>query len=532
MTTAAKMIKEGNREAIWNKYCGFLDLTINEYMQIQERLLLEQIDILKDSNLGVQLLGKKAPKTIEEFQSRVPITTYDYYVPFLIEKDEKDLPTGHYLWARTSGRSGTYPCKWIPYTDKIYEKLGEVVIGAMILASCKYKGDVRLEPNDVVLLATAPLPYTSGYISHATDDQLDVRFVPPLVKAEKMDFGERISTGFSQTMDTGLDFFFGLASVLGKMGERFEEGNASGKPSLAMLKPRTISRLLQGLIKAKIAKRNMLPKDIWNLKGVMTGGMDTDIYRKRIENYWGKMPLEGYACTEGGMLGMQSWNFKGMTLFPDCNFYEFIPFEEHLKLKADPSYQPKTKLMNELTPGIYEFVFSNFYGGALMRYRVGDLLEVTALKDDETGIQLPQFQFYSRADDLIDLGSMARFTETSIWQSIDDCGVKYVDWTAAKEQEDGKSVLHLYVEVHPSVEIDHPIIYQKIKQQMIKVHEDLADMEQIFGDDQMKFTLLPTGAFDRYIEMQRQAGADLAHIKPAHMQPKPQVIERLLKMEN
>ncbi len=171
--------------------------------------------------------------------------------------------------------------------------------------------------------------------------------------------------------------------------------------------------------------------------------------------------------------------------------------------------------MNELTPGIYEFVFSNFYGGALMRYRVGDLLEVTELKDDETGIQLPQFQFYSRADDLIDLGSMARFTETSIWQSIDECGVKYVDWTAAKEQMDGKSVLHLYVEVHPSVEIDHPQIFQKIKQQMIKVHEDLADMEQIFGDDQMKLSLLPTGAFDRYIEMQRQV-CRLSHIKPAH----------------
>ena len=41
MTTAAKMISEGNREAVWNKYCGFLDLTITEYMQIQERLLLE-----------------------------------------------------------------------------------------------------------------------------------------------------------------------------------------------------------------------------------------------------------------------------------------------------------------------------------------------------------------------------------------------------------------------------------------------------------------------------------------------------------
>ena len=66
---------------------------------------------------------------------------------------------------------------------------------------------------------------------------------------------------------------------------------------------------------------------------------------------------------------------------------------------------------------------------------------------------------------------------------------------------------------------------------MIKFHEDLADMEKIFGDDQMKLTILPNGAFDRYIEMQRLAGADLAHIKPSHMQPKAYVIEKLLSKE-
>ena len=94
----------------------------------------------------------------------------------------------------------------------------------------------------------------------------------------------------------------------------------------------------------------------------------------------------------------------------------------------------KTLLMDELKPGIYEFVFTNFFGGALMRYRIGDLVEVISLEDEETGVKLPQFSFYSRADDLIDLGSMARFTETSIWKAIDDSGIAYEDWTARKER--------------------------------------------------------------------------------------------------
>ncbi len=531
MSTAAEIIRQGNKEKLWDKYCGFLDLDLNEYMQIQERLLLEEINIIKDSQLGRHFFGKKHPKSIEEFIKALPLTTYEDYVKFLLEKNEEVLPPGRYIWARTSGRSGKYPCKWVPYTEKIYEKLGEVVVGAILLSSCKYKGDITLEAGDVALLATAPLPYTSGYISRATDDQLDIRFVPPLDDGEKMGFMDRITTGFTMAMETGLDIFFGLASVLGKMGERFEQSGSGGSFSLKMLKPRTLARLLKGFLSAKLAKRPMLPRDIWKLKGIMTGGMDTDIYRKRIEYYWGRMPLEGYACTEGGMLGMQAWNFKGMTLFPDCNFYEFIPFEEHLKTKENPNYQPKTKLMNELTPGIYEFVFTNFYGGALMRYRIGDLLEVISLQDEESGIRLPQFKFYSRADDLIDLGSMARFTETSIWKALDDSGVKYEDWTAKKEYEDGRAILHVYIELKPGETRSFKQIEKEVLVQMKQVHTDFADMEEIFGNGQLRISLLPQGAFNRYIEAQREAGADLAHIKPPHMQPKDIILERLLKNE-
>jgi hypothetical protein len=529
MTTAAELIREGNKEKIWNKYCGFLDLDIKSYMQIQNRLLLEQISIIKDSNLGKHFFGKKAPTNIDEFRKKVPLTLYEDYVPFLLEKSEKDLPPGNYVWARTSGKSGKYPCKWVPYTDRIYEKLGEVVVGAVILSSCKYKGDINIEPGDVALLMTAPLPYTSGYISRATDDQLDMRFVPPLEEGEKMGFADRISTGFKLAMEYGLDMFFGLASVLGKMGERFESGSASGSFSLKDLRPRAFFRLLGGFLKAKLQKRNLLPKDIWKIKSIMTGGMDTDIYRDRIEYYWGRKPLEGYASTEGGMCGMQSWSFKGMTFFPDCNLYEFIPFNEHLKLKADPKYEAKTLLMDELTPGIYEIVFTNFFGGALMRYRIGDLVEVIALEDEETGVKLPQFNFYSRADDLIDIGNMARFTETSIWRAIDNSGVTYEDWTARKEQVNGNTVLHIYLELKGEEKRGLPEIESILFKKMKEYHSDFMDMEEIFGDDQFKVSLLPVGAFGRYIDLQLKAGSDLAHIKPAHMQPKEVVMERLLK---
>ena len=528
MTTFKELLAQGRNDLVWKKYCGYLDLSIEEFMEIQNRLLMEQVAFIKDSKLGRHFLGDEEISTPEDFRRIVPLTTYDDYVPFLMERDEGNLPKGKYFWAHTSGRSGKYPCKWIPYSQRNYDNLADVVISAMIQASCLEKGDVQIESGDVVLLATAPRPYTSGYISYATYEYADVQFVPPLDEAENMEYSERVEKGFMQAMNTGLDIFFGLALILGKMGERFASGSGGMKITKDLLKPRTICRLLSGYLKAKIQKRPLLPKDIWKLKGIMTGGMDTEIYRDRLEYYWGKKPLEGYACTEGGMIAMQSYNLKGMTFFPEMNFYEFISYEEHLKNKADPTYEPQTVLYNELTPGIYEVVFTNLLGGVLMRYRIGDLIQVTALEDTEIGVKLPQFQFYSRADDLIDVGTMVKLTETDIWMAIEKTGIDYVDWTARKEIVNDESCLHVYIEPKQNSSITEKEALAVLQKTMAETNEEFSDTSKMLGSHIMHVTLLPSGAFNNYIQEQRAAGADLAHLKPPHMQPKDTIIARLL----
>jgi len=411
----------------------------------------------------------------------------------------------------------------------MYERFGEVAVTAMIMSSCAYKGDVTIEPDDIILMSTAPLPYTSGYVSHSTEDLLDIRFVPPLEIAEKMDFGARIAAGFSEGMETGIDYFYGLASVLGKMGERFEQGGGS-KFTLRMLKPKILGRLLRGMIRSKLQGRAMLPKDIWDLKGVMVGGMDAEIYREKVEHYWGKRPLEGYASTEGGMASFQSWNCKGMTLFPDVNFYEFIPFEEHLKNKENPSYVPKTYLMDEIQTGIYEIVTTSLLGGVLMRYRIGDLINFISLKDEEIGCDIPQFRFYSRGDDLIDISSMVRFNERDIWRAIDNTGVKYADWIARKEIESGKSIVHVYIELKPGEKKPEEKIAEEIESNLKISHPDFADMENILGGNNFKLTILKAGAFDHYMESAKAAGAELAHLKPPHMQANDLILEKLMNV--
>jgi hypothetical protein len=506
---------------------------MEEFMEIQKRLLKEQLLLVGKSEIGKAIMGDKIPETIEEFKQIVPYTTYSDYAEMLEGRNEDILPVKPYVWARTSGRSSEKGPKWIPYTRKIYENLGDAVIGSMLMSSCSYPGDVKIERNDKFLLATAPRPYTSGYISFSGQELLDVQFLPSLEEGEHMDYGNRVALGFKLAMREGLDYFMGLASVLARIGEQFsQESGSATKPSKDLLNPFVLWRLLRALFISKTNNRSLLPKDIWRLKGIMTGGTDTDIYKDKIEHYWGLKPLEGYACTEAGNLAMQSWNFKGMTFFPDIAFLEFIPLEEHLKNQEDPNYIPQAKTYDELEEGIYELVFTNFHGGILMRYRVGDFFEIISLGDEEINSTLPQAKFYSRIIDVIDIGTLARFTERNVWKAIDTTGIPYQDWVARKEVLDTHPQLHLYIEPKDGAVISIDDAKGKIDRELSQLVPEYEDLKSILNYDPLRVSLLPAGAFTAYMSAQQESGADLAHIKPPHMQPLDKVMERLKNPNN
>lgn len=528
METTTDLLKVGQTQEIWTKHVGFVNLSLAKYMEIQHRLLSEQIDLLNQSKFGRDLLGGKKPKNAEEFREQVPYTTYEDYAQYLDVKNDDVLPAKPYMWARTSGRSSEKGHKWVPYTKKMYDLLGDSAIGAMIMSSCSGRGDVNLQLRDKLLLSVAPPPYVSGLLAYSTRDQLDVRFFPELEDGEKMEFAERVALGFSMAMRDGLDYFYGVASILVVMGERFEQSSGTTKPSLQMLNPFVLWRLIRAVIKTKVQNRNLLPKDIWKLKGIMAGGTDCEIYKDKIEYYWGQKPLEGYASTEGGTMACQAWNYNGMIFFPDRCFLEFIPYDEHRKSIEDPQYKPKSVLFDELKTGIYELAFTNFHGGVFTRYRVGDMFEVTSIGDDEIESELPQVKFYSRNSDVIDLAGMVRLTEKDIWKAIEGTTVPYQDWVVRKEYLNGSSYLHLYVEPKGNLTISKEDFRLSFRQNLLDQVGEYQDYEEIFGKDTLSLTMLPQGAFNAYMKYQQDAGADMAHVKPPHIQPFDRIIERLL----
>jgi hypothetical protein len=529
MATTAELLRQGRRDEIWKKYCGFLDLGMEEFMEIQRRLLMEQIDLLSKCELGRKLLGEKVPTSVEEFRQTVPLTTYyDDYLPYLAEKREDVLPVKPVWWLHTSGRSG-FGFKWVPYTQEAVRKLGECALAGMIFASCSKRGEFVFEEGDTMLQALAPFPYVSGAIARRLQEEFSFTFLPPLEEADKMGFQERIQKGFHMALKSGLDIFNGVSSVLVKIGEQFRQGAGTLSFSASLLHPKVLFRLIRGVIRSRMAGRSyLLPKDLWDVKCVGTGSTDTALFRHQIEEYWGRTPIELYGATEAtALLIVQGWNAKGMTFFPDIDFLEFIPEEEHIKSKEDLTYQPSTLLLDEVKPGkTYELVITNFMGGIFVRYRIGDLIKIISLEDEEIGVALPQAVFYSRGDDVIDLASFTRLTERDVWQAIEEAGVAYVDWTARKEYLARKPVLQLYIELKE--ERDQEEVKRAVHRRLREIHKSYGELEDMLGIDPLQVTLLPPASFARYYQDRQKEGADLAHLKPPHMNPSDEIIDRLL----
>ena len=528
MAVLGELLKQGRYEELWQRCCGFIDLSLEDFMRIQRRLLLEQMGLLKKCELGRKVMGGAMPATVEEFREQVPLTTYADYAPYLLKRKMKALPEKPLLWQRTSGRSGEYPFKWVPLTARQYEEVGLPYVGILIMCSCKQRGDIAIRNGDKYLYALAPIPYFSGVGGHRVDDESILEFLPPLGEAEKMEFADRIQQGFKLALLDGLDLFGGASSVLVAIGEQFAQGSGNIDIKPFLRKPKALLRLAKGLLKSKLARRPMLPKDIWSLKGIIAFGADTSIFREKIKEMWGRYPLDAYGGTEVGIVAMQTWDYQGMTFVPHLNFLEFIPEKESLKSREDPAYQPRTLLLDKVRAGEnYEIVITNFHGGALVRYRVGDMVRITSLRNEELNIDIPQMAFYSRVDDLIDIAGFTRLTEGVIWQAIENSGIAYTDWTVRKEVKE-KQMLHLYLEPKGNGNLTGEQVATVVHQQLKKLNSDYANLEAFVGLMPLKVTLLPGNAFQAYMLRQQAAGADLAHLKVPHINPSDDMLDFLI----
>ena len=475
MNLKEKLQKEKYRE-IWSEYCGFLDLDLEHYMQIQRRLMEEQIQLWSNSPLGQSILKGKHPKTIEEFRKAVPLTTYDDYADILLQKRADMLPGNPIIWIQTTWEGGKHPIKLAPYTRGMLDTYRTNVCACLILSSSTEKGEVTVKNTDKILYALAPLPFATGLFPLALNEEVDIRFLPDVEKAQDMTFSERNKLGFKLALEQDVEYFFVLGSVAYAVSQSFS-GSSSG--------------------------------------GSIT---DNRYYKDDLEKMWGVRPMELFAGTEPSIIGTETWTRNGMYFFPDTCFYEFIRERDMEIMLDDPGYQPQTCLMDEVEEGEnYEIVLTVLKGGAFARYRVGDMYRCVGLTSREDDTRIPRFEYIDRVPDIIDIAGFTRISETGINNVIQLSGLSVRNWVAMKElTEQSRPFLHIYVEMERET-LEHSAVSTDILKELMTTYfkyidQDYRDLKKILGMDPLCVTILRCGTFQAF---EKKNNRKIRHMRPA-----------------
>lgn len=496
-------IKKLPAREVWEEYCSFLELSLNEYMQVQYRLLNEQIQVMSRCALGRRFFGGAAPKDADDFRRRVPLTTYSDYADILLFKREDMLPEPPVLWLSTTWEGGDAPSKCAPYTQAMLDTYRTNILAAMLLSTSSGRGRFRVKPNAKVLYSLAPLPYATGLFPGLVAPEIKIKFLPPLERAKQLSFSKRCKEGFKMSMMQGMDQFYGMTSIVYSMSKNFPLSGGKGGFSLKELlhcSPKMLYRLLRARYHSKRDGTPVRPGDIFRLDGFVCVGTDTAMYKNELESLWGRRPLEVAGGTETCLLGTETWNKNGLVFYPDNCFYEFIPEQEMLKNLQDPDYVPQTYLMDELTAGEkYEIVITSLKGGAFLRYRVGDVYRCLRIKSQQEGLSLPQFEYVDRVPNVIDIDGFTRITRREIEKVVELSRLPITDWLALKEYNDeNRSFLHLYVELDAmeqrSAALSAEILKEHLSIYFRYYDSDYADLKRLIGVDPLKVTILKSGS--------------------------------------
>ena len=516
----SEQLQKQQYQEIWNQYCGFLDLNMEEYMNIQKRLMEEQISLWSNSTIGKTILKGKTPGNIEEFREMVPLTDYEDYADILLRKDGDSLPGNPVIWIQTTWEGGKHPIKVAPYTRSMLDTFRNNVVACLLLATSQEKGKFSYEEGDKMLYGLAPLPYATGLLPLLLGEETDIRFLPEVKEAVNMSFSQRNKLGFKLALQKDVELFFGLGSVAYAVSQSLASSGAGSKDLASLLKcdPHMLYRMAKAKRLSKKENHPIRPKDLFGLKGFMVAGTDNRCYKDELEELWGIRPMEIFAGTEPSLIGTESWTRKGMYFFPDSCFYEFITEADMEKNEEDPSFVPHTLLMDEVVPGeIYELVLTVLKGGAFARYRCGDMYRCVGLSNREDGTRIPRFEYIDRVPSIIDIAGFTRISENGITSAIRLSGLPVHNWAAAKEfNENNRPFLHMYVEVEKGALAERAVSSEILKEILSTyfkyIDQDYRDLKKILGMDPLVVTILKCGSFGAYSE---KYGKTLRHMNPS-----------------
>lgn len=510
-------LKKAAREDIWSEYCGFLDLSLSEYMFIQRRLMQEQIRLWCASGIGRLICRDRVPDTLDEFREIMPLTGYEDYEEPLLLKRSALLPVQPVTWVQTTWEGGLRPLKLVPYTKGMLDSLRHNLLSVLILSAAGEKGDIRVKSGDRIIYGGAPLPYATGLLPSILSEEISFTWLPETTDESPASFSRRSKKGFEMALGGGVDFFISIGNIASYITGSFSSEINRLKPlgsSPFGVSPISGLKYLKAKYLVKRDGKGLQPRDFFSPKGIICSSSDIKNYKEILENGWGVRPIDFSFNTESSCIGTESWERQGMCFFPDTCFYEFIPEAEMNKNINDPEYMPRTCLMDEVSTGEnYELVVSVFHGGVFMRYRVGDMYRCVYAGGDS----LPRFSYIDRVPGIIDIAGFSHLTRDSIEEVFRISKLGVGQWLAKKEYDEaGYPFLHIYMEILPdSQELD--VVKKSTLSEHFSVYfkyydSDYGDLRQLINSDPLKITVLKYGSIDRYCS---HTGRAIPRINPS-----------------
>ena len=378
-------------------------------METQEATLRAIMERNKDCELGKKYDFANI-HTIEEFQDKVPLSTFEDYVPLIdrmMENGEENIITGDKIVRYCASSGSVGKPKMQPKTGKdCWNMYCCGFVGTPGCASLYFKNhDLGKLPPQMgpLLMSLNGHKMKNGLMCNGAG-QVPFQYVRPILRffiTTPMDILYP-----EDEEGTNIPYFqlrFCLCnkkvSYLGSMvvtllTQMFEYLEDNWEMICRDIETGTIDPSVKcpDSLRKKYGKMKPNPKRAEELRAIFREGFDKDpvaykiwpklsfgygmtsstlsIYAEKLKRYVGDLPMHnmGYAASEGFMAMPVELNASDYVLLPRSLIYEFIPVD------GDENARPLT--LDKLEVGKdYEIIITNFSG--LYRYRIMDIIRCT-----------------------------------------------------------------------------------------------------------------------------------------------------------
>ncbi|MHA6696772.1 GH3 auxin-responsive promoter family protein [Chryseobacterium sp. A301] len=379
---------------------------IKDPIETQSGVLFSQLYLAEDTVYGKEY-GFNRIGSIEDFQKRVPIVSYEEIEPYIerARRGEKNVlwPGGVRHFAKSSGTTNA-KSKYIPITEESLEHCHFKAGKDLISIYANNHPENQLFSNKNLKLGGSAERYEDFNSKYGDLSAILIENLPMWVD---------ITTVPSRKVSLMSEWETKLEAIISEVKHQ-DVGSLTGVPSWMMV-------LLKRILK-ETGAQNMA--ELWpNLEVFFHGGISFKPYREQYNQIVGRQVnyYEIYNASEGFFAIQDRPNSDEMLLMLDYGiFYEFIPMEEFGKPDPVVLTLPQVEIGKN-----YALVIST--NGGLWRYLIGDTVRFTSLSPFRIQVSGRTKHYINAFGEELMIDNV----ETALSRVCEACGAQVKEFTGA-----------------------------------------------------------------------------------------------------